>query len=87
MCYLGFSPSALLHQAPRHGASDGEGLEERADEVTQAEGDELLTAQHKGFIPKHSKKFIGGKKRCRVAFETPIRGLNFSGRDTQNPLM
>lgn len=45
VCDLRFSTSALLHQTPWHGAGDGEGLEERADEVTQAEGNQLL--EHK----------------------------------------
>lgn len=45
--YLGFTPCALLHQAPRHGASDGECLEERADEVTQAKGYQLLLLKKK----------------------------------------
>ena len=60
--YLCFPSSALLYQAPRHGAGDGEGLEERADEVTQAEGDQLLKAeQHTGLVSKASNQFGGIK--------------------------
>ena len=45
VCYLGFPSCALLHQASWHGTSDGEGLEERADEVTQSEGNKLLRVE------------------------------------------
>ena len=55
MCYLCFSTSALLHQAPGHGAGDGEGLEERADEVAQADGDQLLKARTTVSVSVESK--------------------------------
>lgn len=40
--YLRVASCALLYQAPRHGAAHGEALEEASDEVTEAEGNQLL---------------------------------------------
>lgn len=52
LLYLSFPTSALLHQAPRHGAGDGKCLEERADEVTQTQGDQFLKQRRETLVPK-----------------------------------
>lgn len=40
--HLCVAPSGLLYQAPGHGAAHREALEEASDEVTEAEGHQLL---------------------------------------------
>lgn len=54
MRHLCFASCALLDQTPRHGAGDGKRLEERADEVTQTECDELLKVDTWRKTVKHS---------------------------------
>lgn len=51
--HLCVAPCALLYQAPRHGAAHGEALEDAPDEVTQAEGHQLLEGgvQMSGDLP------------------------------------
>ena len=46
--HLAVAPCALLHEAPRHGAADGETLEEAPQEVAEAQRDQLLQGQSSG---------------------------------------
>lgn len=46
--HLAVAPCALLHQAPRHGAADGETLEEAPQEVAEAQRNQLLWGQSSG---------------------------------------
>lgn len=41
--HLRVAPGALLYQAPRHRATHGEALEDASNEVTEAQGHQLLT--------------------------------------------
>lgn len=69
--YLRPAPCALLHQAARHGAGDGEGAEEGASEVTQAKRYELLQDGERSAVSSISLAVLYTLLTSKIHLRTP----------------